>query len=160
MTINSRLFSFFVFLLLIYIILCRPAVRKHTIGDHEWFVPNEEGWEKVIHEANRIQETHLSRCKTIRECQKIIDDLINVFLRHPVSRKFLEEPHEESQDTIFKWGWTIRLIYKFNKTSFYKNGIKIIFFSIIQDKKYGFFFWVQSLFWTVQRHTTTTILFI
>ena len=86
----------------------RPATQRITINDHQWEVPDEQGWEDVVREASDVQEAILTNCRTTTECRMIIDAIRAVFLKHPVSKKFLDTSQhsliDDSSSSIFKWG--------------------------------------------------------
>ncbi|CAF1430941.1 unnamed protein product [Rotaria sordida] len=97
---------FLCLLLILETILARPAMQRIIINNHEWEVPNEPGWEEVIKETEVVQQ-HFSSCLTIAECRQVVDKIRDVFLRYPVSKKYLETNQNGTNDdlpSIFKWG--------------------------------------------------------
>ncbi|CAF1558583.1 unnamed protein product [Rotaria magnacalcarata] len=87
--------------------LSRPTMQRIVFNNHEWEVPNEPGWEDVIKEAEAVQHRLFNSCITAAECRRIIEELRDVFLRYPVSKKYLETYKVDGNDimaSIFKWG--------------------------------------------------------
>ena len=94
-------------LCLIVSVSSRSVLQRILIDHQQWEVPDEPGWIEVIEEANAIQEQYLTRCATAIECRRVVQELRKVFLRYPVSRKYLESNPRETNSmlgTIFKWG--------------------------------------------------------
>ncbi len=63
----------------------------------------------VLLEAEPIRHRLLSNCATSRECRLAAEQLREVFLRHPVSAKYYDDPFgnnipESWASSIFKWG--------------------------------------------------------
>lgn len=89
---------------------CRPHTKKIIVHGHEWTVPNEEGWDKVLEEAEPYRRKHLTNCASSYECRRAVDQLRQIFLRHPVSSKYyddspsFERGSNNDIDSIFKWG--------------------------------------------------------
>lgn len=82
-------------------------MQRIRLNNHEWEVPNEPGWDEVIREAEAMQRRFFETCRTAFECRKMIDELRRIFLRYPVSKKFLENSSSDGEDifsSIFKWG--------------------------------------------------------
>jgi hypothetical protein len=104
---NIILYCSLLIVLIIGMVLSRPAMQKIVIKNHEWEVPNEPGWEEVITEAVMAQERFFRRCATIRECRQFPKELRAIFSRYEVSRKYLESNTgvaEALTGSIFKWG--------------------------------------------------------
>ncbi len=92
---------------LLKMVLARPAMQSIIINQHEWQVPNEPGWEEVIQDAEDVQQQIFNSCQTPAECSRIVDAMRMVFLKHPVSRKYLDGHSNDADDllaSIFKWG--------------------------------------------------------
>ncbi len=63
----------------------------------------------VLLEAEPIRYRLLNNCATSRECRLAAEQLREVFLRHPVSAKYYDDPFgnnipENEASSIFKWG--------------------------------------------------------
>ncbi|UJR22857.1 hypothetical protein I4U23_025886 [Adineta vaga] len=107
---NYVLASVFVLLLIqLSMIDCRPHTQKIVVHGHEWTVPNESGWEEVLHEAEPIRHRFLTNCGSSRECRLAAERLREIFLKYPVSAKYyddsLSSDHLPSEmDSVFKWG--------------------------------------------------------
>ena len=87
-------------------VFSRPAMKTIMINGHQWQVPDEEGWEEVIENVDAVQKQLLT-CVTSEECQRIIQEIRDVFYRYPVSKDYLEAHQDDAYDTfstIFKWG--------------------------------------------------------
>lgn len=98
---------FFIFSIAISLVMSRPTMQRIRINNHLWEVPNEPGWKEVIQEAEMIQRDIFSSCKTAAECRRVAEAMREIFLRYPVSKKYLENTSTDSEDvfsTIFKWG--------------------------------------------------------
>jgi hypothetical protein len=81
-------------------------MQRLLINNHIWEVPNEPGWEEVIKDAESVRYL-LHKCKTAAECRHIANRLRDIFLRHSVSRQYLERNTNDANDllnSIFKWG--------------------------------------------------------
>ncbi len=102
----SLLRSSLLLLLLLEIILSRPARQRIEINNHVWEVPDEPGWEEVVRDADIVRSL-LSKCTTTAECRQIINELRAVFYHYAVSRKYLESNLNDIDDilgSVFKWG--------------------------------------------------------
>jgi hypothetical protein len=107
MQMKTTLLPVLLCLSLIKMVLTRPAMQRVVINQHEWEIPNEPGWEEVIQDAEDVQQRLLSSCQTVAECRRIVDVMRMVFLKYPVSKKYLESNSNEGDDvisSIFKWG--------------------------------------------------------
>ena len=78
-------------------------MQRLKMNNHEWLVPNEPGWEEVMKDALEMQKRLFSSCTTVAECRRIMEVMQTVFMRYPVSRRYLEES-DGGLSTIFKWG--------------------------------------------------------
>ncbi len=63
----------------------------------------------MLHEVEPIRYRLLSNCPTIHACRLVVERLREVFLKHPVSSKYYDDPTgnnipEYDGSSIFKWG--------------------------------------------------------
>lgn len=87
-------------------VFSRPALKTIVIDGHEWQVPDEEGWEEVIQNVQAVQKKLLT-CATKEECQRIVQEIRDIFNRYPVSKDYFDTINDDAYDmfsTIFKWG--------------------------------------------------------
>jgi hypothetical protein len=70
-------------------------------------VPNEDGWDDVVEEAEPIRHL-LTKCTRAAECHHLVKQLSDVYNRHSVSRQYFEKNANDVDDnligSIFKWG--------------------------------------------------------
>ena len=108
MKMKTSLLPLLLCLSLLKMVLARPVMQSIIINQHEWQVPNEPGWEEVIQDAEDVQQQIFNSCQTPMECSRIVDAMRMVFLKYPVSRKYLDGHSNDADDllaSIFKWGW-------------------------------------------------------
>lgn len=87
-------------------VLCSmPLMQTIIANEHEWHVPNEPGWERVIAEVESVRSRYLESCASARECRKVIGLIRDIFLRYPVSAKYFDVDEDTGMfGTIFRWG--------------------------------------------------------
>lgn len=104
---HSLVLLFLLLLLLLGMVASRPAMQRLWINDHMWEVPDEDGWEDVIREAEPVRHL-LQKCTSAAECHHVVKQLRDVLYRHSVSRQYLEAKAKNDADdllqSIFKWG--------------------------------------------------------
>lgn len=63
----------------------------------------------VLQEAESIRNRLLNNCATSRACRLAAEQLRQVFLKHPISSRYYEDPvgnesPRSEMSSIFKWG--------------------------------------------------------
>lgn len=119
-----------ILLLQLWTIEGHPRTQRITVHGHEWTVPDEPGWEAgsilffsslslwelvfarfflVLQEAEPYRHHFLTNCVSSRDCRLAAEKLRKIFLKHPVSAKYYDDPVSNDLppndiDSIFKWG--------------------------------------------------------